>query len=145
MILPSNGGSAVALLTMITAAAPACWPKIAFATRAQVPRSTTTIVSGGSAAAVVLGRVAAEAEHVRGVVRQCRCTSTLTVAGRPVAAMPLASIAVRSIRARERDVRTRERLGRVARGDADRAGRAVPGEPVMYGFGPAVAGRRRRR
>ena len=32
---------------MITPAAPACWPKIAFATRAQVPRATTMNVFGG--------------------------------------------------------------------------------------------------
>ena len=33
---------------MITAAAPACWPKIALATRAHVPRLTTAIVFAGS-------------------------------------------------------------------------------------------------
>src|SRR6187397_1279166 len=38
---PSNGGRPAALLIMATAAAPACWPKIARATRAQVPRSVT--------------------------------------------------------------------------------------------------------
>src|SRR5882672_7141107 len=48
VIGPSNGGSPAALFTMTTAAAPACWPKIAFATRAQLPRLTTAIVFGGS-------------------------------------------------------------------------------------------------
>ncbi len=33
---------------MTTAAAPACWPKIALATRAQTPRFTTAIVLAGS-------------------------------------------------------------------------------------------------
>src|SRR5581483_3353759 len=42
VIGPSNGGSDVALLIMTTAAAPACWPKIARATRAQLPRCVTT-------------------------------------------------------------------------------------------------------
>ena len=46
MIGPSYGGNAVELLTMITPAAPACWPKIAFATRAHVPRLTTMNVFG---------------------------------------------------------------------------------------------------
>src|ERR1700756_3283259 len=45
---PSNGGKPAALFTITTTAAPACWPKIAFATRAQVPRFTTAIVFGGS-------------------------------------------------------------------------------------------------
>ena len=58
MIGPSNGGSRVALLTITTAAAPACWPKIAFATRAQVPRLTTAIVFGAIGAEV--GDAAAE-------------------------------------------------------------------------------------
>src|ERR1043165_1366289 len=48
VIGPSKGGSVVSLLTMTTAAAPACWPKIPFATRAHVPRFTTAIVFGGS-------------------------------------------------------------------------------------------------
>src|SRR5262249_54542926 len=43
VMFPSNGGKPAALLAMITAAAPACCPKIAFATRAQVPRLTTAI------------------------------------------------------------------------------------------------------
>src|SRR4029077_10886813 len=38
----------VALFTITTTAAPACWPKIAFATRAQTPRFTTAIVFGGT-------------------------------------------------------------------------------------------------
>src|SRR5258706_12238362 len=42
VIGPSNGGNVVALLIMTTAAAPACWPKIARDTRAQVPRCVTT-------------------------------------------------------------------------------------------------------
>ena len=33
---------------MITPAAPACWPKIAFATRAQLPRATTMNVFAGT-------------------------------------------------------------------------------------------------
>src|SRR4051812_2551981 len=48
VIGPSYGGDSVELLTMITPAAPACWPKIAFATRAHVPRATTMIVFAGS-------------------------------------------------------------------------------------------------
>src|SRR5215831_2186462 len=48
VIVPSKGGSPAALLTISTAAAPACWPKSAFATRAQVPRLTTASVLGGS-------------------------------------------------------------------------------------------------
>ena len=44
VIWPSNGGSGAALLAMITAIAPAFWPRIAFETRAQTPRLTTTIV-----------------------------------------------------------------------------------------------------
>src|SRR5262249_2230869 len=47
VILPSNGGRLAELLTMITPAAPACWPKIAFATRAHVPRATTMNVLAG--------------------------------------------------------------------------------------------------
>ena len=47
VILPSNGGSPLTLLTIVTTVAPACWPKIAFATRAQTPRWTTAIVFGG--------------------------------------------------------------------------------------------------
>src|SRR5207244_8278848 len=41
VIGPSKGGYPAALLIMATAAAPACWPKIARATRAQVPRFVT--------------------------------------------------------------------------------------------------------
>src|SRR6266513_4961605 len=48
VIGPSNGGKPTALFTITTTAAPACWPKMAFATRAQVPRFTTAIVFGGS-------------------------------------------------------------------------------------------------
>src|SRR5438309_3462364 len=48
VIGPSNGGKSAVLFTITTAAAPACWPKIALATRAQVPRCTTAIVFGGS-------------------------------------------------------------------------------------------------
>src|SRR5712691_1363486 len=48
VIGPSNGGKPAALFTITTTAAPACWPKIAFATRAQVPRLTTAMVFGGS-------------------------------------------------------------------------------------------------
>src|SRR5258705_1754908 len=44
VIGPSNGGNVAALLTMTTAAAPASCPKIARATRAQVPRAVTTIL-----------------------------------------------------------------------------------------------------
>ena len=51
MIWPSNGGKPLELLTMITAAAPACWPKIAFATRAHVPRATTMTLPVTSPAA----------------------------------------------------------------------------------------------
>ena len=46
VIGPSTGGRPVSLLTITTARAPACWPKIAFATRAHVPRLTTAIVFG---------------------------------------------------------------------------------------------------
>src|SRR5215470_15908221 len=42
VMLPSNGGKPVALLIMSTAAAPAFCPKMARATRAQVPRWVTT-------------------------------------------------------------------------------------------------------
>src|SRR5512140_170986 len=48
VIGPSNGGRPATLFTITTAAAPACCPKMAFATRAQTPRCTTTIVFGGS-------------------------------------------------------------------------------------------------
>src|SRR5882672_277661 len=48
VIGPSNGGKPAALFTITTTAAPACWPKMAFATRAQTPRFTTAIVLGGS-------------------------------------------------------------------------------------------------
>ena len=48
VIGPSSGGKFASLLTMITATAPACWPKIALATRAHVPRFTTAIVLAGS-------------------------------------------------------------------------------------------------
>src|SRR5256885_2378953 len=41
VIGPSKGGSPAALFAITTAAAPACWPKIALATRAQTPRLTT--------------------------------------------------------------------------------------------------------
>jgi len=44
VIWPSNGGRLLALLAMITAIAPAFWPRIAFETRAQTPRLTTTII-----------------------------------------------------------------------------------------------------
>src|SRR2546426_538563 len=51
VIGPSNGGKPGALFTITTAAAPACWPKIAFGTRAQVPpRFPTAVVSGGRGA-----------------------------------------------------------------------------------------------
>src|SRR6266850_1100504 len=42
VMLPSYGGNVVEVLIKATAAAPACCPKIARATRAQVPRSATT-------------------------------------------------------------------------------------------------------
>ena len=48
VIGPSNGGKLVALFAMTTAAAPAFWPQIAFATRAQTPRFTTAMVLVGS-------------------------------------------------------------------------------------------------
>jgi hypothetical protein len=48
VIGPSTGGSTVSLLTMTTARAPACWPKIALATRAQMPRFTTAIALAGT-------------------------------------------------------------------------------------------------
>src|SRR5918995_5409330 len=38
---PSNGGNPASVLIIATAAAPACWPKMARATRAQVPRTVT--------------------------------------------------------------------------------------------------------
>ena len=38
---PSNGGKLATLLIIATAAAPACWPKTARATRAHTPRSVT--------------------------------------------------------------------------------------------------------
>ncbi len=41
VIRPSYGGYPSSVFTIRTAAAPACWPKIAFAARAHVPRSTT--------------------------------------------------------------------------------------------------------
>src|SRR6185312_10172166 len=42
VIGPSNGGSVPSVLIITTAAAPACWPKTARATRAHVPRCVTT-------------------------------------------------------------------------------------------------------
>src|SRR4029077_9193379 len=42
VILPSNGGKPPELLTITTATAPACWPKMARAPRAHVPRCVTT-------------------------------------------------------------------------------------------------------
>src|SRR6267142_6421786 len=48
VIGPSNGGKPGALFTITTTAAPACWPKIAFETRAQTPLFTTAIVFAGS-------------------------------------------------------------------------------------------------
>ena len=55
VIGPSKGGSDVALLIITTAAAPACWPKIARATRAQTPRCTTTILPATPAATYSAG------------------------------------------------------------------------------------------
>src|SRR4051812_39669467 len=48
VIGPSTGGSPVVLSTITTALAPARSPKIALATRAHVPRTTTAIVFGPS-------------------------------------------------------------------------------------------------
>src|SRR5687767_12267434 len=42
VICPSNGGNPESVLIIATAAAPACSPKIARATRAHVPRNVTT-------------------------------------------------------------------------------------------------------
>src|SRR5258705_13788867 len=47
VIGPSNGGEPAALFTITTTPAPACWPKMAFATRAQVAPFTTALVLGG--------------------------------------------------------------------------------------------------
>ncbi len=46
-MVPSNGGRPAALLTMITAAAPAAWPLMARSTRAQTPRWVMTMAPAG--------------------------------------------------------------------------------------------------
>src|SRR5436190_21321179 len=55
VICPSKGGRVLALLIITTAAAPACWPKMARATRAQTPRCTTAILPATPAATYSAG------------------------------------------------------------------------------------------
>src|SRR5216684_6388505 len=85
---PSNGGSPAALLITSTAAAPACCPNTARATRAQVPRTVTTSLPVTPAA--VYSALLQPKEIVPLGFRRTTICRLLLLAG----AMPFASIAV---------------------------------------------------
>ncbi len=133
LIGPSIGGKPAALLIIATAAAPACWPKIGFAARAQTPRFTTASVPGAmapksateqpsdSSRSVVAGlSVITLTVRVIGPVYGCSLAFT------PVS-VPLASATL-----------TAGKLGDESFAATERAPSAVPGEPVMYWFGPLL-------
>src|SRR5436190_720125 len=131
VIGPSNGGKPAALFTITTTAAPACWPKMAFATRAQTPRFTTAIVLGGrgppkSATLQPSDRVVPSAFLI---------TLTLKV-DEPDNAKPLALIAGIVV-----PVKVSVAPGKFGYGSfaaTEMAPSAVAGEPVIYGLKPLL-------
>src|SRR5581483_1292445 len=143
VIVPSNGGNADELLTMITPAAPACWAKIAFATRAQTPRSTTITspVTGPDAVSsatlqprlMPFGPVSVEPSDA-----SCAVGGMIFTGNEPLGmAAPFASIAVSD----EPFEKLRFAAGNDCVGSfaaADSVSAAVPGEPVRYGTLPPL-------
>src|SRR6059036_1943195 len=130
VIGPSTGGKPGALFTITTAAAPACWPKIAFATRAQVPRFTTAIVLGGSGPPK-----AATLQPSDRLPFAFLITLTLKV-DEAANAKPLALIA--GIVVPEKVSVAPGKLGYGSFAATDMAPSPVAGEPVMYGLGPLL-------
>src|SRR5882762_2239393 len=127
VIGPSNGGKPPALFTITTAAAPACWPKIAFATRAQVPRFTTAIVFDGS------GPPKAATLQPSDPLPVITLMLKVDEAGNANSLALIAGIVVP------------EKLsiapGKVGYGSfaaTEMAPSAVDGEPITYGLGPAL-------
>src|SRR5258706_131479 len=120
--------------TLSTGAAPACWPKIARATRAQVPRTVTTSLPVTPAATYSAG---SQPSEIPPDPVPCVSGSTTTCKDEPsLAAIPLASIALMLP------------LGESARAspgnDACESTAATlialspaPGDDVMYGAEPA--------
>src|SRR5215467_111924 len=131
VIGPSNGGSEFALLIISTAAAPASWPKIARATRAQVPRLTTTSLPVTPALTYSFGSQPSEI-----VPFALRSTFTGSV-WRSGNGMPLALIALEVVPVDS----VMKAPGKPDVGSfAATLMTPVPeaGEPVMYGFWPLL-------
>ena len=118
---------------MITAVAPACWPKIALATRAHVPRFTTAIVLAGEPAAERGDRATLGL-----VLRRSRVVLKHLQRAADGRIRMLVGVDPRDRSAPRRD---RSRPGTSA-SDRSRPSRSsprpVPGDPVMYWFGPLL-------
>src|SRR5581483_306385 len=110
---------------MTTAAAPFFWPKIARATRAQVPRLVTTIMP-----AVPSYSAGSQPSEIPPVA----VLSTLTVNGPVGTAAPLASIAVMA----GRSMVAAGKVGVGSLAATDIAPSALAGEPWMYWFVPLL-------
>src|SRR5882724_3362943 len=128
---PSNGGNPPALLSITTAAAPAFWPKTARATRAQVPRRTTTTLPATPAAVYSAGLQPSEI-----VVALLFSTTTLSMVPLLKVA-PFASMACSVVPVlKARFAPGNEGVGSLAATLIPPL--PVPGEPVTYGLGPEL-------
>src|SRR2546426_6896805 len=134
VIGPSTGGKPGTSFTITTAAARACWPKIAFATRAQVPRFTTAIVFGPSEPKSATLQPSDSSLEV--VVGSSLMTLMLKV-DEPANANPLALIAGIVVVPEKVSIAPGSvRYGSFAA--TEMAPSAVDGEPMTYGLGPAL-------
>ena len=125
VIVPSNGGKVESVFTITTAAAPACWPKTALATRAHVPRCVTTILPATPAA--VYSARSQPSEMPPEALR-----STLTGKAPPGSAAPLALMACVV------PMRAPWNIGVGSTAATEIAPSALAGEPVMYALAPLL-------
>src|SRR5260221_4014108 len=131
VIGPSNGGKPAALFTITTTAAPACWPKMAFATRAQTPRFTTAIVLGGS------GPPKAATLQPSDSLPAPALIPLMLKMDEPDSAKPLASIA--GIVVPEKVTVAPGKVGYGSFAATEMAPSAVGGEAVVYGVKPPLS------
>ena len=120
------------MFTITTAAAPACWPKIALATRAQVPRFTTAIVFGPSEPK---SATLQPSDSFLGVLGSSLTTLMLKLA-EPDSADPLALIA--GIVVPEKLSVAPGNPGKGSFAATEMAPSAVAGEEVTYGLAPPL-------